>query len=88
MMRTDPAALDAFDLAHRRARRVVLGHFLFFLLCCIAAVFLRRFLRFPPQLSWVLFAVFGLVFAGDLARLIRFNVQRRRLLRVLTATSP
>ena len=65
--------------AHRRARRVVLGHFFFFLVCCIAALLLRRAVKFPPQLTWVLLAVFGLVFSADLARLIYHNYKIQRL---------
>ena len=65
--------------AHRRARRVVLGHFFFFLVCCIAALLLRRAFKFPPQLTWVLLAVFGLVFSADLARLIYHNYKIQRL---------
>ena len=86
-LRTDPAALAAFDLAHRRARRVVIWHFIFFLGCCIVALLARRFLRFPPQLTWVLFAVFLVVFSGDFARLIYLNIQRRRLIRALSINS-
>jgi hypothetical protein len=65
--------------AHRRARRVVLGHFFFFLVCCIAALLLRRAFKFPPQLTWVLLAVFGLVFSADLARLAYHNYKLQRL---------
>ena len=65
--------------AHRRARRVVLGHFFFFLVCCIAALLLRRAFKFPPQLTWVILAVFGLAFSADLARLAYHNFKVRRL---------
>jgi threonine/homoserine/homoserine lactone efflux protein len=65
--------------AHRRARRVVLGHFFFFLVCCIAALLLRRAFKFPPQLTWVLLAVFGLVFSADLARLAYHHYKLQRL---------
>ena len=65
--------------AHRRARRVVLGHFFFFLVCCIAALLLRRAFKFPPQLTWVLLAVFGLVFSADHARLAYHNYKLQRL---------
>jgi len=65
--------------AHRRARRVVLGHFFFVLVCGIAALLLRRAFKFPPQLTWVLLAVFGLVFFADLARLAYHNYKLQRL---------
>lgn len=65
--------------AHRRARRLVLGHFFFFLVCCTAALLLRRAFKFPPQLTWVVLAVFGLAFSADLARLAYHNFKVRRL---------
>ncbi len=75
-----PAAeIAALVEAHRVARRVVLGHFLFFLACCVLAVLARRFLKFPPQLTWVVIAVFGVAFAGDLARLAYRNFQLQRV---------
>ena len=76
-----PAAAEfaAIVEAHRKARRKVLGHFFFFLVCCILALVARRFLKFPPQLGWVIFAIFALVFAGDLVRLAYRNFQLQRL---------
>ncbi|MBC7366082.1 MAG: hypothetical protein H7343_04595 [Undibacterium sp.] len=76
-----PAVVHAATVveAHHKARRVVLGHFFFFLFCVVLALIARRFLKFPPQLSWVVFAIFGLVFAGDLCRLAYRNFQLQRL---------
>jgi len=54
--------------AERRAKRTVLGHALFVALCCAIALVLRRFFRFPPQLSWTVFAVPLLVFSSDIIR--------------------
>lgn len=70
--------INALIEAHRKARRAVLGHFFFFLACCIVALLARRFLKFPPQLSWVIIAAFVIAFAGDLARFIyrKFKLQR------------
>ena len=72
--------------AHRQARRVVLGHFFFFLVCVVLALVARRFLKFPPQLSWVIFASFGVAFAGDLCRLAYRNFQLQRI-RAASASS-
>lgn len=76
-----PAVVQVATLveAHRKARRVVLGHFFFFLVCVVLALIARRFLKFPPQLSWVIFAAFVLAFAGDLGRLAYRNFQLQRL---------
>ena len=65
--------------AHRQARRKVIGHFFFFLVCCLLALLARRYLKFPPQLSWVIIAAFVVAFAGDLVRLAYRNFQLQRL---------
>jgi len=82
-----PAVVQVTTLveAHRKARRVVIGHFIFFLVCVVLALIARRFLKFPPQLSWVIFATFGLVFAGDLCRLAYRNFQLQRLRATLSS---
>jgi hypothetical protein len=75
----DAAHLATLLAAHRAARRQVLGHFFFFLVCCILALVARRYLKFPPQLSWVIIAAFVVAFAGDLVRLAYRNFQLQRL---------
>ena len=76
-----PSAVEfaAVVEAHRLARRKVFGHLFFFLICIVLALVARRFLKFPPQLGWVIFAIFALVFAGDLVRLAYRNFQLQRL---------
>ena len=72
--------INALIAAHHRARRAVLGHFFFFLACCILALLARRFLKFPPQLSWVIIAAFVVAFAGDLTRFVYRKLKLQRLL--------
>jgi uncharacterized membrane protein YoaK (UPF0700 family) len=72
--------INALIEAHYKARRKVMGHFVFFLLCVILAFIARRFLKFPPQLSWVVIAAFLVAFAGDLTRFVYRKSKLQRLL--------
>ncbi|HEX2854190.1 MAG TPA: hypothetical protein VHO24_13215 [Opitutaceae bacterium] len=73
--------LEQLEMSYRKSRRTVLGHFVFLLVCCIVAVALRRFFRFPPILAWTVFVVAGVVFARDIGNffLLRYKVIRLRL---------
>ena len=66
--------------AHRKARRVVIGHFIFFIICCVVIMIARRYLKFPLQLSWVIIIAFLVAFAGDLGRFLYRRYQLQRLL--------
>jgi len=79
MPRPTVAEVVQLELGYRKARRVVIGHFVFFIVCCIVAFVARSYMKFPLQLAWV-FIVFALVFAGDLAR---FFYRRKKLQRLL-----
>ena len=81
-MTSSAAHLAQLEDRVRKSRRTVLGHFVFLLICCVAAVLLRRFFRFPPQLSWVVFAAAGVAFAGDIAHLIYCRLKLRFARRV------
>lgn len=56
------------EKAQRRATWTLIGHAVFVLGCCIVALMLRRFMRFPPQLAWTVFVVPLIVFSGDIVR--------------------
>ena len=68
-----PSATDiaALELAERRAKRVLIGHLIFVVVCIAAAVLLRRALRLPLLLSWLVIAVPMLVFAKDIFHWVR-----------------
>jgi hypothetical protein len=74
------AELNALLADHRKARRVVIGHFVFFILCCVLIIVARRYLKFPMQLSWVIIIAFLIAFAGDLGRFLYRRYQLQRLL--------
>jgi len=81
MPRPTVAEVVRLELTYRKARRVVIGHFIFFVVCCTVALVARRNLNFPLQLTWPLIAVFTLAFAGDLARFFYRRYKLQRLLR-------
>ena len=74
------AELHVLIEAHRKARRVVLGHFIFFIICCVVIMIARRYPKFPLQLSWVIIIAFLVAFAGDLGRFLYRRYQLQRLL--------
>jgi len=74
------AELHVLNDAHRKARRVVIGHFIFFIICCVVIMIARRYLKFPLQLSWVIIIAFLVAFAGDLGRFLYRRYQLQRLL--------
>jgi hypothetical protein len=74
------AELHVLIEAHRKARRVVIGHFIFFIICCGVIMIARRYLKFPLQLSWVIIIAFLVAFAGDLGRFLYRRYQLQRLL--------
>jgi hypothetical protein len=72
-------AILNLEKAQRRAKVILIGHAIFVGLCCIAALMLRKLLRFPPQLAWTVFAVPLIVFSGDIARWMWRSHQLNRL---------
>ena len=70
---TDLATLET---AYRKSLRTIIGHAVFFVLCCVIAVVLRRMFNLPPALLSVAFIVALVLFGGDL---LRFLSYRRRL---------
>ena len=71
---TDLAALEA---AYRRALFTILGHGLFFVVCCIVAIVARRLFKMPPALLTVVFVVALVLFGGELFRFLRYRRQLR-----------
>jgi hypothetical protein len=73
-------AIVNLEKAQRRAKRTLIGHAIFVFLCLIAALILRKLLRYPPQLAWTVFAVPLVVFSGDIARFLwrSHNLNRLR----------
>lgn len=72
--------LERLLISYEKLRRTVRWHLIFFLICIVAALVLRRALNYPPMLSWVVFAVPAIVFGADFVRLIacRFKLSRYR----------
>jgi cytochrome c biogenesis protein CcdA len=70
------AELATLETAYRKSRRTVIGHTVFFVVCCTIAVILRHIFRMPPALLSVVFGVALVLFGGDV---FRFLSQRRRL---------
>lgn len=84
MRRVTPLPLDEtarLQATYLRLRRTFFRNLIFFLVCCILALILRRLLRFPPGLSWVVFAVPAVLFAGDVIRLLACGFKINRLQR-------
>jgi hypothetical protein len=73
---TELASLEA---AYRKSLWTVIGHAVFFVVCCAIAVILRRMFKMPPALLTMVFAVAILLFGGDVWR---FFTYRRRLRRM------
>ena len=74
-----PAATEDFATIHAAYRKslfTIIGHGVFFVVCCAVAVIARRMFKMPPALLTVVFAVTLILFGGDLIRFLR---HRRRL---------
>jgi cytochrome c biogenesis protein CcdA len=76
--------VDVDDLAtveagYRKALWTIIGHSAFFVLCCIIAIIVRRFLKLPPALLTVAFGVAVILFGGDFWRFLSFRRRRRKL---------
>ena len=75
----DPVALQ---IAYRKALWTIIGHGVFFVVCCVLAILLRRLFKLPPALLTVAFFVALLLFGGDLWRFVRC---RRKLAKLREA---
>ena len=83
-MATDSSLPTALD-SYRKARFTLIGHGIFFLVCCTVAVIARRMFKMPPALLTVVFAVALVLFGGDI---LRFILARRHLRRLQEAGTP
>ena len=72
----DPAMIQ---LLYRKALWTIIGHGVFFAVCCVVAIVLRRLFKLPPALLTVAFFVALLLFGGDLWRFVRYRNKLRRL---------
>ena len=77
--RDDLSDLASLEAAYRRAVFTLLGHAVFFAVCCVVAVTLRRLFKMPPALLTMVLIVALLLFGGDI---LRFMSYRRRLRRI------
>lgn len=78
-MAPPPADLAAVEAAYRKLLRTILGHTVFFVVCVVLAIVLRRMFRMPPALLTVAFFVALALFGGDLVRFITCRSRLRRL---------
>lgn len=72
----DPAAIVA---AYRKARFSMICNGVFFFLCCVVAVIVRKMIGMPPALLTVVFAVALVLFGGDILRFLALRRRYRRL---------
>lgn len=73
------SALTTALAAYRKARFTLIGHGVFFVICCAVAVVARRMFKMPPALLTVVFAVALVLFGGDILRFVLTRRQVRRL---------
>lgn len=70
------AELATLEAAYRKSKWTIIGHAVFFVVCCTIAIVLRRMFNMPPALLSVVFIVALLLFGGDL---LKFLSYRRKL---------
>jgi cytochrome c biogenesis protein CcdA len=78
-MAASDAELNAAEAAYHKILWTILGHTAFFVVCCVAAILLRRMFRLPPALLTVAFFVALFLFGGDFVRFISCRSRLRRL---------
>ena len=76
--------LASLEAAYRKSRRTIIGHAVFFLLCCTVAVVLRGMMKMPPAFLTVVFVVALGLFGGDLLRFLSYRRRLRRLRETLS----
>ncbi len=74
-----PSNQAQLEAAYRKSLRAVWHDLIFFLVCLIAALVLRKLMSYPPMLSWLVFAVPAVVFAGDFVRFLYFRLKLSRI---------
>jgi hypothetical protein len=70
--------LVTLEAAYRKLRWTMLGHGVFFVVCCTVAIVARRMFKMPPALLTVAFIVALLLFGGDVWRFLSFRRRVRR----------
>jgi putative Ca2+/H+ antiporter (TMEM165/GDT1 family) len=71
--------LATLEVAYRKSLWTVIGHAVFFVVCCTIAVILRRLFKMPPALLTVVFAVALVLFGGDIWRFFSYRRRLRRM---------
>ena len=76
--------LATLEAAYRKSLRTIIGHAVFFVLCCTVAVVFRSMMKMPPALLTVVFLVALVLFGGDLLRFLSYRRRLRRLRETLS----
>ena len=71
--------LATLEAAYRKSFWTIIGHSVFFVLCCAVAVIARRMFKMPPALLTVAFLAALLLFGGDFWRFLSYRRRLRRL---------
>lgn len=74
-----PTTRAEIEAAYLKARRAVIYDVIFVLVCLVVAMVIRRMLSYPPVLTWLVFAVPAVVFAGDFIRMMYYRFRLSRL---------
>jgi hypothetical protein len=72
----DRATLEA---AYRKALWTIIGHSVFFVVCCVIAIVARKMFKLPPALLTVAFFAALILFGGDFWRFISYRRRLRHL---------
>ena len=75
----DDAHLALVEARYRKALWTIVGHSIFFVVCCAIAILARRLFKLPPALLTVAFFVALALFGGDLWRFLSLRRERRKL---------
>lgn len=75
----DSAELAAAEAGYRKALWTIVGHAVFFVVCCVIAILARRVFKMPPALLTVAFFVALVLFGGDFWRFLSFRRRLRKL---------
>ena len=71
--------LADLEIAYRKSLWTIIGHGVFFLVCCAIAIIARRLFKMPPALLTMVLVVALLLFGGDLWRFLSYRRRLRRM---------
>lgn len=75
----DRNELAAAEASYRKAMWKIIGHAVFFVVCCVVAILARRMFKLPPALLTVAFFVAVVLFGGDFWRFLAMRRRVRKL---------